>query len=394
MKPIDCDVLIFGGGIAGLWLLDELHRRGRGVLLLEARGLGAGQTIGSQGILHGGLKYSLGGWIDGSSRSVAEMPARWSASLEGRQPPDLRPATLLSPCCHLWRTDSLVSRAGLAAAQVVIRSAISPVPPAGRPAALRDCPGDVLRVEEPVLDVQSILRAFRDGHVDRIRRIDAESVTFNRTNESCEVAVAPPGGGEKIPLTARTVVFTAGEGNAELRHRAGLAGEIMQRRPLHMVMVRGPLPDLFGHCIDGNKTRATITTARGRDGQAVWVVGGEIAEKGSELSPAGLVEHARRELRHILPGVNFSRTQWATYRINRAEALSPGRRRPEGVSWRREQSIITAWPTKLVLAPRLAVEIADALPPPAATGGTPIVRAWESPEVALPPWETCPTWMT
>ena len=55
------DVVIFGGGVAGLWLLDELVRRGRDALLLESSRLGTGQSIAAQGIIHGGLKYSLAG---------------------------------------------------------------------------------------------------------------------------------------------------------------------------------------------------------------------------------------------------------------------------------------------------------------------------------------------
>ena len=55
------DALIFGGGAAGLWLLDRLSRDGHHVVLLEARSLGMGQTVASQGIIHGGLKYTLSG---------------------------------------------------------------------------------------------------------------------------------------------------------------------------------------------------------------------------------------------------------------------------------------------------------------------------------------------
>ena len=52
---MELDVVIFGGGAAGLWLLDVLREAGFGVLLLEADRLGTGQTIASQGIIHGGL---------------------------------------------------------------------------------------------------------------------------------------------------------------------------------------------------------------------------------------------------------------------------------------------------------------------------------------------------
>jgi hypothetical protein len=46
-SPLPIDVLIFGGGAAGLWLLDDLLRAGCGTLLLEANDLGSGQTIAS-----------------------------------------------------------------------------------------------------------------------------------------------------------------------------------------------------------------------------------------------------------------------------------------------------------------------------------------------------------
>src|ERR1700733_7712281 len=82
------DVLIFGGGAAGLWLLDELRRRGARVLLLEADRLGAGQTIASQGIIHGGLKYTLQGGLTPSAMQIREMPGVWRDCLAGRRLPD------------------------------------------------------------------------------------------------------------------------------------------------------------------------------------------------------------------------------------------------------------------------------------------------------------------
>ncbi|MHC4787348.1 MAG: FAD-dependent oxidoreductase, partial [Planctomycetota bacterium] len=54
-------MVIFGGGGAGLWLLDTLLTRGHRAVLLEANRLGQGQTACAQGILHGGLKYTLNG---------------------------------------------------------------------------------------------------------------------------------------------------------------------------------------------------------------------------------------------------------------------------------------------------------------------------------------------
>ena len=55
------DIAIIGGGIAGLWMLSRLRKRGYSALLIESEALGSGQTICSQGIIHGGVKYSLQG---------------------------------------------------------------------------------------------------------------------------------------------------------------------------------------------------------------------------------------------------------------------------------------------------------------------------------------------
>ena len=88
------DVLIFGGGGAGLWLLDELRRSGFCVLLAESNSLGRGQSVASQGIIHGGLKYTLGGLLTDSARAIRHMPALWRACLAGESQPDLSGASV------------------------------------------------------------------------------------------------------------------------------------------------------------------------------------------------------------------------------------------------------------------------------------------------------------
>ena len=103
------ETLIIGGGIAGLWLLDELHRAGRTALLLERHQLGHGQTAASQGIIHGGLKYTLHGRFTGSAAAIRDAPQLWRDCLEGRRSPDLTHTAVRAQFCHLWRTGSLRS---------------------------------------------------------------------------------------------------------------------------------------------------------------------------------------------------------------------------------------------------------------------------------------------
>jgi len=104
------DLVIFGGGIAGLWLLGRLSRAGYSCLLLEADGLGGVQTLASQGIIHGGTKYALTGVLTGSSQAIAAMPGVWRACLAGHGELDLSRVRVLSEHQYLWSTAGLGSR--------------------------------------------------------------------------------------------------------------------------------------------------------------------------------------------------------------------------------------------------------------------------------------------
>src|SRR5262249_42006014 len=82
--PYSYDITVFGGGIAGLWLTNILLREGYDVILIEGDRLGCGQTLASQGMIHGGQKYVLEGVMTAPASAILAMPGRWQASLEGR----------------------------------------------------------------------------------------------------------------------------------------------------------------------------------------------------------------------------------------------------------------------------------------------------------------------
>jgi hypothetical protein len=168
----------------------------------------------------------------------------------------------------------------------------------------------------------------------------------------------------------------------------------MQRRPLHMVLVCGRLPELFGHCVDGAATRVTITSDRGSKGCTVWQVGGQLAEEGVSLDERTLVRRARSELEATIPGIQLDAVEWSTYRVDRAEVATLHGKRPESVQVVQDANVLTAWPTKLALAPMLAGRIAETLAP---FGNAPLTEDtvpadWPRPEIALPPWETPREW--
>ena len=387
------DSVIFGGGAAGLWLLDRLSRDGHHVVLLEARELGAGQTVASQGIIHGGMKYSLSGLLTRSAISIREMPGVWRDALLGRTSPNLTRTRVRSECCYLWQTDSLSSRVGMLGARIGLQVKSEAIESEERPAALVDVFGTVARLPEQVICPASFIADLADQYRDRILKIDVERGLRFQLGSPGEVETLQlkcPVTGEQLELRPHQVIFTAGSGNARLREMVGLSADVMQRRPLHMVLARGDLPRLHGHCVDGAKTRVTITSDIDRDGQTVYQIGGQIAEEGTKLEPISLIERARAELMDVLPSVDWFNVEWSTYRIDRAEgATSNGSRLLDTIQVLCAGNVTTGWPTKLVLAPILAQEIASRATSPyvsSAFDTTPLAT-WARPRVASLPWE-------
>ncbi|MEM8835768.1 MAG: FAD-dependent oxidoreductase [Planctomycetota bacterium] len=385
------DTLVVGGGIAGLWILDRLVAHGHACALVEADTLGRGQTLWSQGILHGGVKYALAGTLTASAAGISEMPGRWTACLAGSprdEDPDLSGVVVRSDHCHLWRTDSIASRVGMLGAKLGLAVTPTSVATQDRPVALREVPGSISRLDECVVDPVSLVRVFHDRHAERIARVPIDQQRW--TIESDHVRFDTENGG----VNASRVVLAAGNGNADIRAQLGLASNAMQVRDLHMVLVRGSLPPLNGHCTDGSKTRLTITSIDLHGGRRVWQVGGELAERGVEMDAPSLIAFAQRELRACLPGVEFTGCEWATYRAPRAEARTASGRRHDLPVVLEEGRVLTVWPSKLVLAPMAADIVADRFPATGSGAHAPAFESLEVPQVGAPPWDEPREWVS
>lgn len=379
------DVLIFGGGAAGLWSLDRFRRAGYNAILLESTAIGRGQTTQAQGIIHGGGKYALRGVRDFAAVQAAkEMPERWRRSLAGEIEPDLTRARVLSDRCYLWLPrGSLVARMqSMGFMSVVMKAGLLATPPRAVPHSewpdiLRDSAVAVYSLAEPVVATGSLLQALAEHHEKCIHLYDASTVRFS---------------GEEVQISdtrfqPRAVVFAAGEGNAALLRSAGVQGNLMQRRPLLMTLLRGKLPPLFGHCIVGGKTRLTITQPT----EGIWQVGGDLSERtADEQNMERARSAAMSEIRRWLRGLDLAGVEIAFYRAVRAEAQTTDLRRPSGVHVSRAAPrIIVAWPTKLSLVPVLADEVfalatADLKQP---GGDQETALSLPKPSLARFPWE-------
>lgn len=402
------DVLIIGGGIAGLWMLARLVAEGCHAVLLERSALGAGQTIASQGIIHGGIKYTLGLGAPGdASKAIARMPEIWRECLEGRGEVDLSAARVLTPEQYLWTTPGLASKIAGFGASKTIRTRVDRLRPEERPELLRGGGRrgmlggiEVYRVEEPVLDVRSVLHALATPLADRIVRV-AEGMTaryeMSKPEGAGEIqsvrAVELIGTGRVHRWEPKRVVFASGVGNEELCRVAGV-GSGTQRRPLHMVMVRGAPGPLYGHCLGASTVpRLTVSAAQDPHGRWVWYVGGQIAETGVNRSELEQVAAAREELRACLGWVDLSGAEFSTLRIDRAEPAVEGGGRPDGPHVVEYLNMMVAWPTKLAFAPELAARVVEAVRKAGISPEAESSRAWRRPEglagapVAEYPWD-------
>jgi glycerol-3-phosphate dehydrogenase len=380
------DVLIVGAGVAGLWLNARLRRQGFSTVLVESASLGGGQSTKSQGIIHGGAKYALHGALSGASEAIADMPRRWRDALAGKGELDLSGVRLLSEAHYLWSPGTLAGNLTSFFASKAVRGRVDHVTGDDLPPALQNpgFKGKVYRLAELVIDVPSL--------VERLAELSGDSLLAGTKIEPLlegEDLIGLRVDGREIH--AQRVVLSAGAGNAELLTSMGLSHPPMQRRPLHMVLVKGPtLKPLYAHCLGGGpKPRVTVTTHPAADGQWVWYLGGDLAEaEGVARAPEAQIAAAKKELGNLLPWVDLSQAQWATLRIDRAEPAQSGLVRPDNAYLSVQQRLMVGWPTKLALAPDFADRVLAALAHEGVhpTPQSPVVGL-PKPPMAQPVWD-------
>jgi glycerol-3-phosphate dehydrogenase len=358
-QALSTDVLIVGGGIAGLWLNARLRRQGFATVLVENARLGGGQSVKSQGIIHGGAKYALHGALTGASEAIADMPRRWREALQGSGELDLAGVRLLSDAHYLWSPGSLAGNITSFFASKAVRGRVDQVKGEQLPPALQHpkFKGKVYRLAELVLDVPSLISRLSELAGDGL--LAAERIEPLRDNG--ELAGLMVDGRE---IRAQRIVLSAGRGNAELLAALGLSQPAQQLRPLHMVLVKGPtLKPLYAHCLGGGpKPRVTVTTHPAADGEWVWYLGGDLAEaEGVARDEAAQIKAAQRELSELLPWVDLSAARWATLRVERAEPAQSGLVRPDNAFLDEQGKLLVGWPTKLALAPDFADRVLAAL---------------------------------
>ncbi|MCE4068801.1 MULTISPECIES: NAD(P)/FAD-dependent oxidoreductase [Pseudomonas] len=385
-ESLSTDILIVGGGIAGLWLNARLRRAGFSTVLVENSALGGVQSMRSQGIIHGGTKYALHGALTGASEAIADMPALWRDCLAGTGEVDLRGVRVLSDAHYLWSPGGLAGNLTSFFASKAVRSRVAQVKGADLPPALQDkaFKGKAYRLTELVLDVPSLVARLAELAGDGL--LAGERIEALREGDKL-VGLRVDG----REIRAQRVVLSAGAGNEALLRELGLERPEMQRRPLHMVLVTAPtLKPLYAHCLGGGpKPRVTVTTHPLSNGDWVWYLGGDIAEAGGVArNEAEQIAEAQRELHKLVPWIDLSAARWATLRVDRAEPSQNNLLRPDSAFLAENGALLVGWPTKLALAPNFADRVLESLEKggvrPQASAALPDLPR---PAMARPVWE-------
>ncbi len=405
-RTYSTDIVILGGGIAGLWLLNRLRQRGFDAVLLEKSSLGGGQTIASQGIIHGGLKYALNGVLSPASSAIAAMPEHWRRCLLGQGDVDLRGCHVLSPHYYMWSSGGYRSRLKTFLGSKALRGRIDALDERDYPDFFRgrDLSGALYRLSDFVVDTPSLISLLAEPHRDRILRIDAETMQMAQADDGRLASLTLQSRNGIVNLQAQRFVLCAGEGNGPLLQQLGITQPEMQTRPLHMLAARvSHAQPAFVHCIGdsfGMTPRLTVTShpdPTSESGGWIWYIGGEIAESGVQRSPEEQQAEGQRQLSEAFPWVDFRAAQWSSFFINRAEPRLPNLQRPDNAFVSAKHNVLITWPTKLTLTPDLSDSVCaelerqgvqpQAAPAANADSSATLSSGFDFPEVAKPRWE-------
>lgn len=343
----DTEIVVVGGGIAGFFALDRLRTAGHQAHLIGCPRPGMDQTQWSQGILHTGWKYHRG-----DPRPFPDLAKTWRDMFEGNAEPKLPHEAIRTSNLRVWGDVDADPSLG---PQVVD-------PP--------DCLGhhQVHDLEENIIDPGVVLNHLREKHRPFCHH---GLVKVTRMAGGFEILT----GTEHI-LT-KHLILAAGAGNEALGMMLGRPPGFMQRRPLRMYLIRGALPDLYGHAMQQKEVALTIHTIPGKHNERTWIIGGALAEDAPELHADEAEHRLRNALMLFLPGGLPTGCWWSSYRIDRAEKATTDGQRPDDVCVELVDGVHYVWPTKLVLAPRAADILLGMLPKPAHRTAQPESVVWQ-----------------
>ena len=387
------DIAIIGGGIAGLWLLNRLTAVGYSAILLSRGHFGAGQSIASQGIIHGGLKYALDGLFTGAASNAHEAKRRWKECFAGHGEIDLSHVEILAKNVLLWPSQNIYARISAMLACRLFAGRVEQLTHEQYPKPFTrvNLSAPLYQMDDCVVNTDSLLYTLSVTHKNKIRLIPEHASIVNHHDH-----VAIESEHKTQILTPRMCILAAGAGNEKILRDLNQRRPRMQRRPLHQLILRAPsLPRIYGHYLTGGSKPYVTLSSHYDDGSSsiVWYIGGHLAEYGIKLNKS----HVLKRLAQIFYMPSLRKAELTSFQIDRAEPKQFATRRPSQpyiAASKTLPNLLTVWPVKLTLAPLLADAVCALLTkkniaPTQASAQSKLpkhMRQWSQPKVATAPW--------
>ncbi|MDE0036255.1 MAG: FAD-dependent oxidoreductase [Gammaproteobacteria bacterium] len=320
LRSLSVDAAIVGGGISGLWLANLLDRRGLSVVVCEPNGVGGTQTVASQGIVHGGVKYGA----SPLASALKGMPDRWRACLEGTGEVDLTGVGVLAEKIDFHVGDETVE------------------------------------VDEFVLDIPSVVRRLARPIAHRVvaSAVFPDSLVADGTHiERFEL--------DPCTIHARTYLLAAGAGNEALARQAGFPGKAVEHRPLRQTIARlRRSAGVYAHWMASPTEAGPTLTVTSHD--SLLSVGGRVADAGARRDEAAQIAVVKDLLRQAFPDIDVENAAFETFVADRAEPASDAIGNLPDAYVARRGNCLLCLPVKLSLAPRLGdlvtAELGDLAP--------------------------------
>lgn len=239
-QMVDVDVLILGGGVQGLVLLDQLTERGYRCVLATPTDLGTGQTLHSHGLLNSG-----NGLLTGQTRDAVDEALSF-AKKHGLQVYGDHQWYVLAPPAALDQ-----QRRGWDAASYPYE-VVSPnvLPPGFQRSTLFEGGNETRVVGLTGFNYpkRQLVRLLSESHLDEIVRASVVGVQTARHDDRdriTDVALQLSTTKEKLSITPGVVIAATGTGTKRLVR--SILGDTpppldtVTHTPVHMLCVRGPV---------------------------------------------------------------------------------------------------------------------------------------------------------
>ena len=234
MKKYNFDIVVIGGGIAGVWTHSLLKKTGYSCCLLEKKSIGGEQSLVSQGIIHKGMKYLLGKFVPDIAGNLLPIAKLWDVAFSGKGELDLSETEIYTEQQLIWQSQSLLSSFFTSplfdlAAKKIFQSQVQKLKPLEYPFWLEKNKA-AFWVKEKVINSHSLFKNFYKQQKENYYQAD-EITEIKSSGDFISFKVGD------VFLRAQKIILTAGMGNIALAKKFQIKQRI-QLRPLKMLAVK------------------------------------------------------------------------------------------------------------------------------------------------------------